>query len=115
MLNIAFHSSRVRRRSFSIARPSKALLRHGWSSYTLLRDKTTSAGSTMAKSVPFAAAEELALATFLAAEQTGGRLEERHDYQPAKPLPPPLSAAEIEHFKTEGYVSVDHPTMYGPP
>ena len=71
----------------------------------------------MAKSVPFAAAEELELApaTFLAAEQTGGRLEVRHDYQPAKPLPPPLSAAEIEHFKTEGYVSVDLSTMCGTP
>ena len=70
----------------------------------------------MAKSVPELAAEApVATAMFLAAEQTGGRLEVRHDYQPAKPLPPPLSAAEIEHFKTEGYVSVDLPTMYGAP
>lgn len=71
----------------------------------------------MAKSVPEFAAEEpeLAPAMFLAAEQTGGRFEERHDYQPAKPLPPPLSAAEIEHFKTEGYVSVDLPTIHQPP
>ena len=70
----------------------------------------------MAKSVPEFAAEEpeLAPAMFLAAEQTGGRFEERHDYQPAQPLPPPLSAAEIEHFKTEGYVSVDLPTIHRP-
>ena len=71
----------------------------------------------MAKSVPELEGEEpeMVPATFLAAEQTGGRLEVRHDYQPAKPLPPPLSPAEIEHFKTEGYVSVDLPTMYGAP
>ena len=71
----------------------------------------------MVKSVSEIAAEEpeLGAATFLAAEQTGGRLEVRHDYQPAKPLPPPLSAAEIEHFKTEGYVSVDLPTIHQPP
>lgn len=51
------------------------------------------------------AAEGLVPTKFWAARQTGGRFEEDHDMQPAVALPPPLSAAEIEHFKTEGYVS----------
>ncbi len=52
---------------------------------------------------------ELVPARFWAAEQTGGRLEKRHDMQPAVAPPPPLSIAQIEHFKKEGYVRAYHP------
>ena len=48
---------------------------------------------------------ELAPRTYWAAEQTGGRFEQRHDLQPAVTPPPPLTTAQIEHFKREGYVS----------
>jgi hypothetical protein len=48
---------------------------------------------------------ELASRTYWAAEQTGGRFEQRHDLQPAVAPPPPLTTAQIEHFKREGYVS----------